>query len=133
MNYFVHIFLNSVGGIDTPNYDFWQNSDDVREKTGKIYKNNYAMGMVALVWVVWIATVIFLFIILCNFMISYIGQSYEEVLEHQTENKFTQRCELNMEFYTLYDFLNSIFRREKKDIKIFLLTANYEEYLDLHC
>ena len=88
--------------------------------------------MVGLVWFCWFMMVVFLFIILCNFMISYIGQSYEEVLEHQIENKYSQRCELNTEFYTLYDFLRGFFKGDKKEMAIFLLTGDFEGYLDIH-
>lgn len=39
--------------------------------------------MILLIWVFWIIIVIFLFIILCNFLIAYISQSYEDVLENK--------------------------------------------------
>ena len=32
LNYFTHVFLNSVGGIEYPSYDFWLNDDDERKK-----------------------------------------------------------------------------------------------------
>ena len=75
-----------------------------------MYVNNTGFAMVILIWILWGCVVIFLFIILCNFMISYIGQSYEEVLEHQVEFKFLQMSSLNKEFYTLYNFLRRLFR-----------------------
>lgn len=39
--------------------------------------------MIVAVWVFWVVIVIFLFIILINFMVAYITQSYEDVLENK--------------------------------------------------
>lgn len=44
---------------------------------------NLAYLMIVTVWVFWVVIVIFLFIILINFMVAYITQSYEDVLENK--------------------------------------------------
>ena len=45
--------------------------------------------------------VTFLFIVLCNFLIAYISQSYEDVLEKRIPDIYTQRCKLNEEWYLI--------------------------------
>lgn len=94
--------------------------------------------MVGVIWFIWFATCFFLFIILCNFMISYISQTYEDVLEMQTEDTYERRCELNYEFYSVFKFFKETLiywkgaegkRKEKEDyiFNCFLLTANFDK------
>jgi len=62
--------------------------------------------MIFRIWVFFVVIVIFLFIILCNFMVAYVSQSYEDVLENKTRNIYDQRCTLNDEYYLFRHFLN---------------------------
>jgi len=64
--------------------------------------------MIAFVWAFWIVIVIFLFIILINFMVAYITQSYEDVLEKRIKAIYHQRCDLNTEYYLFRRFLHNI-------------------------
>ena len=84
--------------------------------------------MVVTIWFIWFITIFFLFIILCNFMISYISQTYENVLENQLEDTYETRCQLNYEFYSVYKFLTDTIFKGKGDFifNCFLLTADFE-------
>jgi len=60
---------------------------------------NLARMMRVVIWLMWIFMVTFLFIVLCNFLIAYISQSYEDVLEKRIPDIYSQRCILNEEYY----------------------------------
>jgi len=53
--------------------------------------------MIFIIWVVWIANQILVFIILMNFLIAIISQSYEQVMSQKIINKYSQRVYLNRE------------------------------------
>jgi hypothetical protein len=75
------------------------------------------------IWGLWIFMVTFLFIILCNFLIAYISQSYEDVLEKRIPDIYKQRCILNEEFYLYRRFWWSIFNKDNlRPFDCFLLT-----------
>ena len=84
--YCKYIFTNSVGQIEDPTYYFWDsvkfNSTDLYDEKDK----KMATIMTISIWFVWIAFILFLFIVLCNFLIAYISQSYEDVLEDRVPN-----------------------------------------------
>tara|TARA_B110000285_G_C14935981_1_gene519600 strand:- start:444 stop:770 length:327 start_codon:yes stop_codon:yes gene_type:complete len=88
--------------------------------------------MIVAVWIFFVIVVIFLFIILANFLIAYISQSYEDVLENKVRNIYTQRCTLNDEYYLFRRWISLKFSNRKgfEDYKleifnIFLLTADF--------
>lgn len=82
--------------------------------------------MIFLVWAFWVVIVIFLFIILINFMVAYISQSYEDVLEKKIKNIYNQRCELNSEYYLFRRFLHNVSDRYKMhEWNTFLLSADF--------
>jgi hypothetical protein len=125
--YFITIFNNSVGNINDPSYKFWKNLDKADPDTTTDEDAEYhRAGMVLLIWIFWVTTVIFLFIVLCNFLIAYISQSYEEVLEHKIQNIYKQRCTLNNEYYLFQYFLSKCFKSfELPRFNIFMLTADF--------
>jgi hypothetical protein len=92
-----NVFRNSVGDLITPTLPF------MNEEYSDITKNYpwliYILTM--MIWLTWVYNIIILFIVLCNFLIAYISQSYEEVLEMQTESEYRQMCELNEDHYLL--------------------------------
>ena len=139
-NYFKHTFLNSVGGVEEPTVDFWTKDSKFESIAFKVknpkYISNYsdhetaAAIMEIAVWLAWFFTVFLLFIVLCNFMISYISQSYEDVLEMQTEDTYETRCRLNYEFYMMLKFYyeNIIFKdKAEYNFNCFLLTADFDK------
>lgn len=121
-NYVKHTFIMSVGGVDEPNLDFWLNFAANEGKENEFI----AKAMEVLIWIAWIVTVFLLFIILCNFMISYISQTYEDVLELKTEDTYQTRCELNYEFYIMlkwwFEHTNSEY-----NFNCFLVTADFDK------
>ena len=131
--YIILTFNNSVGQISNPQLPFWKhiiddNADPIKGiidiKKSKLQANI----MIFLIWVFWVVIVIFLFIILCNFLIAYISQSYEDVLENKIQNIYQQRCALNDEYYLFRSFLDklSCFKRYRLDrFNCFILSADF--------
>ena len=106
-----------------PTYYFW---DSVNYDTTGTYTNEdktYASIMIIIIWVTWISFILFLFIVLCNFLIAYISQSYEDVLEDRIQNVYTQRCTLNEEFYLVRQWWYQTFFPDRiKNFDCFLLS-----------
>ena len=95
--YMVNVFRNSVGDLMPPILPFKGEYDEYIEENHWYLKKILTW----MLWMTWVYNIIILFIVLCNFLIAYISQSYEEVLEMQTESQFRQMCELNEDHYLL--------------------------------
>ena len=90
-----------------------------------------ARFMRLIIWLFWLALVVFLFIVLCNFLIAYISQSYEDVLENKIPNIYRQRCILNEEYYLFRRWLLATFKPQLiKPFDCFLLTFDTDDKLD---
>ena len=63
-------------------------------------------------------------------MISYISQTYEDVLEMQTEDTYETRCHLNNEYYIMLKFWYTVILRKNPDdynFNCFLITADFNQ------
>ena len=91
------MFNNAIGNIGDFSYDY------VKEDMWKTNENR-ANILECLIWFTWFLNVIVFFLVLCNFLISYICSSYEEILENSEETLYMQRCELNASYYLLVSY-----------------------------
>lgn len=80
--------------------------------------------MIDLIWVVWFLQQWFIFMILLNFVIALISQSYDSVMTKYQEITYMQRTYLNRECRLI---LKSLKIKDRMDI--FLLVANSENKL----
>ena len=80
--------------------------------------------MIDLIWVVWFLQQWFIFMILLNFVIALISQSYDSVMTKYQEITYMQRTYLNRESRLI---LKSLKIKDRMDI--FLLVANSENKL----
>jgi hypothetical protein len=102
--------------------------DNPEKKINGIIDNHKTLAylMIVCVWGFWIIIVIFLFIILINFMVAYITQSYEDVLEKKIKNIYHQRCDLNCEYYLFRRFIHNISASYKMpNWNTFILSADF--------
>ena len=76
MKYSIIIFRNSIGGDATPKYTHWALL--YTYKNGKYY--TYANLMIGYSWVLWMMNAFFTMIILMNYLIAIISQSYDSVM-----------------------------------------------------
>ena len=108
LQYMVQVFRNAIGDISLPNYDVW---------LWYINNGKPAIGyvMMTLIWAIWLANIFFCLIILLNFLIAIIGQSYEQVMERKNQFKYQHRSELNREcflFLRTFTSLSKLFRED---------------------
>lgn len=64
--------------------------------------------MIGWAWVLFLFNEFFIFIVLLNFLIAIISQSYEEVMSEEEINRYRSRCELNVEVSILLDKFYSL-------------------------
>jgi len=88
-NYLLLVFENSIGNINDPVFD------DAHIKGYKMY----------LVWLIWWFNQFMIVIILLNFLIAVISQSYENVMNSATILKFKDIAQLNREAYLVMQYL----------------------------
>jgi len=74
---------------------------------------------IGIIWFMWFANQFFILIILLNFLIAVISQSYENVMSKAVISKYRQRAQLNRECRLVYAELNWC-----KVLNITILTAN---------
>jgi hypothetical protein len=100
--YFLQTFRNALGDIEVPVYtSFW-----CQHAAGPD-PNPQAVFMIYFIWVMWVGMQVFLSIILLNFLIAIISQSYEEVMNQSVISKLKQKCELNEETFGFINFFRS--------------------------
>jgi len=88
--YFLGVYENSLGNISTPGYTIWDPSK-------KDNKNLFNSIILVVIWVIWFLNQWFIFMILLNFIIALISQSYDDVMEKQMETEYLQKTKLNRE------------------------------------
>jgi hypothetical protein len=59
-------------------------------------------------WFIFLFNEFFMLIVLLNFLIAIISQSYDEVMASQLIDKYEARCDLNIEIAMQLDFLFSL-------------------------
>jgi len=90
-SYFLRIFRNSVGDLDAPSMPYWETHADNEDTiTGSQVMIHYG-------WFIWLLNVFVMVIVLLNFLIAIIGQSYDTVMGTSVEFKAKQRCDMAIE------------------------------------
>ena len=64
--------------------------------------------MISLIWFVWVAHQFVILILLLNFLIAIVSQSYENVMQQTDFFIYNQRLELNSETILILDFLGKL-------------------------
>jgi hypothetical protein len=70
MRAFLQMYRNSIGDIAPPKYDLYLDSELNITSTENTL-------MITIIWIVWFLNQVFILIILLNFLIAIISQSYE--------------------------------------------------------
>lgn len=71
--YLMYSYRNSIGDINPPLYDFW--SSRIEESA------TVSTLMIGMVWFAWLANQFIMLITLLNFLITIMGQTYDQVME----------------------------------------------------
>lgn len=93
--YFIQTFRNSVGDIGAPSYSYWSSAISQYPLT--------AGGFIFSIWMAWLLNQFLVLIILLNFLIAIISQSYEEVMSRSMQFQYTYKCILNREIFLLIE------------------------------
>lgn len=101
--FFVNIlqtYRNSIGDISPPLYPMWvlyiKSGDPSLVLQGNL--------MIGIIWVFWVLHQFMIVIILLNFLIAVISQSYEMVMSQQIISTYLHRCDLNLECLRILDY-----------------------------
>lgn len=79
--------------------------------------------MVTYAWLLWVSNAFFMLIILLNFLIAIISQSYDSVMTRQEQIVYHARCEFNVECTLISEFISS-FTEEEGSGKASILTLS---------
>ena len=85
----LQVYRISIGEIGNPKYDALMSRPDGFFKDTNI----------VLIWMTWYFNTFFMIVILLNFLIAVISQSYERVIEQQNIYSYMHKSELNEECY----------------------------------
>jgi hypothetical protein len=80
----------------------------------------YADIAVYTIYIFWFANQFLISIVLINFLIAVISQSYENVMDTATMIKYSQRCDLNSQISIIYEHSGSL----KKNFDCVILSSN---------
>lgn len=104
---FLQTFENSIGNINNPSYTLWMDKyscnvkdhDDVFLCT----TSNKVIAIVSIyvIWFVWFINQMVVFIILVNYLIVYIGNSYQNVMDSALKFKYSAICQNSKEYAIL--------------------------------
>ena len=102
-------FNNAIGQVSMPVYSYWtRRYQKSRTEWSKIEFEGkrpddlvVSQNMIIFIWVFWVITIFFINVILLNFMIALISQSYEKVISRSLVYKYQNRSEMNREFRLL--------------------------------
>lgn len=118
-------YRNSIGDISAPKYEFWIET----EYDG----NNFAPKlMIFLIWSIWLFNQFLVLIILLNFLIAIISESYVSTLEKKEYYKYVQRCEMNIETMIALNFLGKLVPHEYFILSTNIVNENVDSELKGH-
>lgn len=97
--WFLQTFENGTGNIRNPTYDLWIEKYHCNVKTDDdvflCTTSNKVVSIVTIyaIWFFWFVIQFVVFIILVNFLIVYIGNSYQNVMDSALKFKYQQICQ----------------------------------------
>lgn len=107
---FLEVFRSSIGDVRAPLYDFWVDNYGSYPTS--------STWVITIIWLIWFANAFFVFIILLNFLIAIISQSFEEVMSKSLNFQYKHSAELNRECQLIRNAFNL-----RTNYDIFLLTT----------
>lgn len=94
------IWRNSLGDIGPPGYDFWMEKREMntarRDNHGYIQATNWALDLtIYIIWSIWFTQTVFNMVIMLNFMIAIVSESYERVMSQKNKYLFRYKSYMN--------------------------------------
>ena len=94
----IQTWRNSLGDIQNPRYDWWGNEFAKQNEENGYARYWSSLFMIFLIWFVWLMNQYINFIVMSNFLIAIVSQSYEMTQTNRVYHVYFQRCKLNMEY-----------------------------------
>jgi predicted membrane protein len=108
---FMQNFRNSIGDISTPQHSYWFPTTIKGLSKGAQALETDATSVQTIMaywgWVLFLFNEFFILIVLLNFLIAIIGQSYDEVMSKEEIDRYNSRCALNIEVAIILDTIAS--------------------------
>jgi len=115
---------NAIGDIYPPDYHKWSENlnaeDAVKDEESARTGVTYTYVMITLVWLIWWLNQLFLFLVLTNFLISIIGNSFGENIDKKMAVAYANKIDLNVETALFKKWMGN---DQKFDTLIFLCPA----------
>ena len=102
-------YRNCIGDLVSPAYGAWVDKDG-------------GIVVIYITWIIFFGQTMMMIIVLLNFVISVISESYETVNENKKKYTYQDRASLNLLFYQYKNFIYKIFGWRLKHVKFLLLT-----------
>ena len=91
----IQTWRNSLANVAVPDYSKWIENLRAEEKDENI--GLYSYTMIFLIWMIWYLNLLFILLILTNFLISIVGNAYGAAIEEDVEIIFALKSDLNQE------------------------------------
>lgn len=101
---FLQTYRNSIGDLAVPMYPRWELLVRSEDPNDQIVGN----VMIFIVWFMWIVHQFIMLILLLNFLIAIVSQSYENVMQQSETMLYDQRIELNKETILTLEFFGKL-------------------------
>lgn len=92
-------YRNSISDIQVPQYPFWTKVTQLEQGAA------YGHVMIACIWGIWLINQFFITIILLNFLIAIIVQSYESVMSKSIINIYSTKAAWNRDYRIIKSYL----------------------------
>ena len=92
-------YRNSISDIQVPKYPFWAKVTKLEEGA------TYGYFMIACIWSILLVNQFFITIILLNFLIAIIVQSYESVMSKSIVNIYSTKAAWNRDYRIIKSYL----------------------------
>ena len=97
---FISTFRQSTGDLQPPNYGTWVDIQENDEKTGYI--------AIILIWAVWVGNIVFTLIMMLNFLIAEVGNTYNRVVGLGQKNHYRQAASVNKKYFLFFYFCRNL-------------------------
>ena len=107
-----------MGAGLTPGYSYWVNQMEKETDSGY-----YGFLMICMIWILWFLVIVFNVVVLLNFLIAYISETYEEVYGRDKIDDFKNMAELNHDCRGLLKALLFIRKYFLKGLELLILNS----------
>lgn len=132
LGFYLQTFRAALGESSPPQYHYWQemlNSDLDQQLSSKPIWS-FPIIMIYTIWIIWFLNLFINMVIMLNFMIAIISQSFETVITNRLMYQYEYKSDLNLErlqFYNVFENLN--FGKYLEDFDLMCIVSRQEEDL----